>query len=296
MKNYVKQETKQIVSVANAADKEVLLAVQIAVEENLCDFILVGDQTEIASIAESIELDIAAPELVIRHETIQAEIARVAVLAVHHNEAQILMKGNMSTNVILKAVLHKEYGLRKGKVLSHVALFNIPNQERLLFLTDAAMNIAPDLQEKVEITNNAVRVAHGIGLEQPKVAALAPVEVVNQSMQSTLDAAVLTQMNNRGQIKGCLIDGPLAFDNAVSLDAAKHKGINSEVAGSADILMVPTIEAGNALYKSFIHFAEAEVASIISGASAPIILTSRSDSAESKIHSLSLALLSSKTF
>ncbi|UJL48255.1 phosphate butyryltransferase [Virgibacillus sp. NKC19-16] len=292
----IQQETKQIVSVANAADKEVLIAVKTALKEELCFFLLFGDETKITNIAESIHLDLSTDGLVVRHESTNSDIARSAVMAVHHKEAQILMKGNLSTNEILKAVLNKEYGLRTGNVLSHVALFEIPNQDRLLFLTDAAMNITPSLQEKVEIINNAVQVAHGVGLEEPKVAALAPVEVINQAMPSTVDAAVLTQMNNRGQIKDCLIDGPLAFDNAVSLEAASHKNIHSDVGGTADILMVPTIEVGNALYKSFIYFANATVAAIISGAKAPIILTSRADSAESKIHSLTLALVSSKTF
>ncbi|MBY7143419.1 phosphate butyryltransferase [Virgibacillus sp. NKC19-3] len=292
----VQQETKQMVAVANAADKEVLLAVKAALKEELCFFLLFGDEAQITAIAQHIHLDLSTSEIIVRHERTDEAIAHAAVLAVHHNEAQILMKGNLSTNQILKAVLDKEHGLRTGKVLSHVALFEIPNQDRLLFLTDAAMNIAPSLQEKAEIINNAVHVAHGIGIKQPKVAVITPVEVINQAMPSTIDAAALTQMNNRGQIKDCLIDGPLAFDNAISLEAARHKGIHSDVSGSADILMVPSIEVGNALYKSFIYFASAAVASIISGAKAPIILTSRADSAENKIHSLIFALVSSKTF
>lgn len=296
LKDSVKQEKKQVISVADAADKEVLAAVKNAVSEDLCSFLLCGNEERIADIADIIKLDLSTPAIQMHHTSTPAEASDAAVKAVHQNEAHILMKGNVSTKVLLKAVLHKEHGLRTGKVLSHVALFEIPNQNRLIFLTDAAMNIAPDINDKIEIIKNAVQVADGIGLEQPKVAVLGPVEVVNPAMQSTVDAAMLTQMQKRGQIKGCLIDGPLAFDNAVSLEAANQKGIQTEVAGAADILMVPTIEVGNALYKSFIYFSNAKVAAIISGARAPIVLTSRADSAESKLYSLSLAILSAKTF
>jgi len=294
LKERVKQERKQIVAVADATDKEILQAVKMAIDEKLCSFFLYGDEAAITSLAKEVNLDLSLPQVTLHH--VKQDAAKVAVQAVHDQEADILMKGNIPTRDLLKAVLHNDYGLRTGKVLSHVSLFEIPNREGLVFLTDAAMNIAPTLQEKAEIIQNAVQVAHGVGLAEPKVAALAPVEVINPSMSSTMDAAVLTQMQKRGQIKGCLIDGPLAFDNAVSSRAAKHKNIQSDVAGDADILMVPTIEAGNALYKSFIYFAGAEVAAIISGAKAPIILTSRADSAESKLSSLSLALVSSKTF
>ncbi|MEC5422306.1 phosphate butyryltransferase [Virgibacillus sp. C22-A2] len=296
LKNRAKLEEEQTVSVAKAADREVLLAIKAALKENLCSFILVDDENKITSIAEEINLDLSLPSISINHVIRAEDVAPASVLAIHNNEAQILMKGNISTKDLLQAVLNKEYGLRTGKVLSHVALFEIPNQERLVLLTDAAMNIAPNLKEKAQIINNAVQVAHGIGLDIPNVAVIASVEIVNEAMQSTVDAAALTQMQKRGQITGCVVDGPLAFDNAVSLQAARHKGIVSEVAGSADILMVPTIEVGNALYKSFIYFADAKVAAIISGAKAPIILTSRADTAESKLNSLALALVASKTF
>jgi phosphate butyryltransferase len=202
------------------------------------------------------------------------------------------MKGNVPTAVLLKAVLNKEFGLRTGHVLSHVAAFEIPDYNRLIFVTDAAMNIAPDLNQKVQIVKNAVNVARSLGIECPKVAPLAAVEVVNPDMQATLDAAVLTQMNARGQIQNCQIDGPLALDNAVSAFAAEHKGIVSEVAGQADILLVPTIEVGNVLYKSLIYFAKAKVGAVIAGAKAPIVLTSRADSAESKLYSLAVAVCS----
>ncbi|WP_404453321.1 phosphate butyryltransferase [Oceanobacillus kapialis] len=286
---------RKTVSVANANDKEVLVAVREALRKNLCSFLLFGEKEKIKQVAEEVMLNVTDPHITVRHATTQEEAVTSAVKAVSENEADVLMKGNVATNILLKAVLHKEYGLRTGSILSHVALFEIPGRDRLMFLTDPAMNIAPNLKEKATIINNAVKVAKGIGITLPKVAALAPVETVNEAMQSSVDAALLTQMQKRGQIKDCIIDGPLAFDNAVSLEAAKHKGIQSEVAGNPDILLVPTIDVGNALYKSFIYFANAKVAAIVSGAKAPIVLPSRADRAESKLYSLSLALATTTT-
>nr|WP_235062635.1 phosphate butyryltransferase [Thalassobacillus devorans] len=280
------------VSVAQAADLEVLKAVKSAIQRNLCRFLLVGEEKEIERVSHEAGLDLHHPSIEIK-STKKDEAAIHAVRAVRAGEAHVVMKGNLSTKEILKAVLHKEYGLRAGNVLSHTALFEIPNQDRLIFLTDAAMNIAPSLEEKGQIIENTVSVARSLGVELPKVAVLAAVEVVNPAMPATMDAAMLTQMNRRGQLKHCQVDGPLAFDNAVSKTAAEQKGIDSPVAGEADILVVPAIEVANALYKSFMYFAEAKVAGIISGAAAPIVLTSRADSAESKIYSLALALLSS---
>ncbi|SDQ51918.1 phosphate butyryltransferase [Virgibacillus salinus] len=294
LKQQAQQERNQVVSIANAADEEVLLAVKKAVDQSLCSFLLFGIKEEIQKMARTVELDLMKEQITIIH--VDSNPSGAAVKAVHDRKADILMKGNVSTKELLKAVLNKESGLRTGGVLSHVALFEIPNQDRLVFLTDAAMNLTPTLQEKEQIINNVVQVAQGVNISNPKVAVLAAVEVVNPAMQATIDAALLTQMQKRNQIKGCTIDGPLAFDNAVSRKAANHKNIHSEVAGNADILMVPTIEVGNSLYKSFMYFADAKVAAVISGAKAPIVLTSRTDSSDSKLYSLSLALVSSKTF
>jgi phosphate butyryltransferase len=296
IKEKVKMEKHQVAAVANAAEEQVLQAVKIAVDEELCGFSLFGNQEEITALAEKINLDITAPEIRIEHTETTEESAIAAVKSVHSNQAQILMKGNLSTKELMTPVLSKEYGLRTGKVLSHVALFEIPNQNKLYFLTDAAMNISPAMEEKAAIIKNAVKVAHSIGIDIPKVAAIAAVESVNTKMEATVDAAALTQMQKRGQITGCLVDGPLAFDNAISKKAASHKGIHSDVAGAADILLAPSIETGNALYKSFVYFADAKVAGMISGAKAPIIVTSRSDSAEDKVYSLTLALISAKNF
>lgn len=279
------------IAVAEAGDDEVIEAVIDALGRNLANFILFGDQEKIQTIMKAKGfLNNGSKHLKIVHAESMVSAAEQAVKAVSNKEATVLMKGNIPTNVVLKAALHKEYGLRTGNVLSHVAVFEIPEYDRFTIITDAAMNIAPGLEQKVQIIRNATAIARSIGVEYPKVAAIAAVETVNQTMQATLDAAALTMMNKRGQIEGCLVDGPLALDNAISPAAAEHKGITSDVAGKADILLVPAIEVGNALYKSLIYFAKAKVAAVIAGAKAPIVLTSRADSAESKLYSLALAI------
>jgi phosphate butyryltransferase len=292
--NRATQLSSKVVAIAAAEDSEVMEAVAQALSRNLASFILFGDEEKIQKLLSYHHLDSATSNLRIVHTTSAKEAAKLAVKAVSSNEADVLMKGNIPTGTILKEVLNKEYGLRTGNVLSHVAAFEVPGYDRLLFVTDAAMNLEPNLEQKVQIVQNSVSVALSLGLENPKVAPLAAVEVINPAMQATVDAALLTQMNHRGQIKNCIIDGPLALDNAVSLIAAEHKGIKSEVAGQADILFVPTIEVGNVLYKSLIYFANAKVGAVISGAKAPIVLTSRADSAESKLNSLALAVCSVK--
>lgn len=284
---------EKTVAVAAAEDQEVIEAVAKAVERNLANFLLFGDKLKIQQIIETKYEELIGHDKVrIIHSSSSALAAENAVKAIKLNEANVLMKGNVPTATILKAVLNKEYGLRTGNVLSHVAVFEIPRFERFIIITDAAMNIAPDLDQKVQVAKNAVEIARGIGIETPRIAPIAAVEVVNPTMQATLDAAALTVMNKRGQLPNCIVDGPLALDNAISITAAEHKGIQSDVAGRADILLVPTIEVGNALYKSLIYFANAKVGAVIAGAKAPIVLTSRADSAESKLYSLALAICS----
>ncbi|TYS68170.1 phosphate butyryltransferase [Sutcliffiella horikoshii] len=288
------QLTSKVVAIAAAEDEEVIEAVSHALNKQLASFILFGHEEKILALLKEHKVDASHHALKIVSADGAKKASELAVKAVSSGEADVLMKGNVPTAIILKEVLNKEYGLRTGNVLSHVAAFEVPGYEQLIFVTDAAMNVAPDLQQKVQIVQNSVQVARALGIELPKVAPLAAVEVVNPAMQATVDAALLTQMNNRGQIKDCLIDGPLALDNAVSALAAEHKGIQSDVAGQADILFVPTIEVGNVLYKSLIYFAKAKVGAIIAGAKAPIVLTSRADSAESKLNSLALAVCSVK--
>ncbi|WP_144531975.1 phosphate butyryltransferase [Bacillus paranthracis] len=289
-------QPKKTVAVAVAEDHEVIEAVAKAITLQLAQFRLYGNQEKIMGMLQEHSLQTSEHSLqtsehieVIATQS-SAEAAELSVKAVRNGEADVLMKGNIPTANILKAVLNKEWGLRKGSVLSHVAAFEVPNYNRLIFVTDAAMNIAPDVTQKAAIIQNTVEVARAIGIDLPKVAPIAAVEVVNPAMQATIDAAMLTQMNRRGQIKNCVVDGPLALDNAVSQIAAEHKGIVSDVAGKADILLVPTIEAGNVLYKSLVYFADAKVGAMIAGAKAPIVLTSRADSAETKVYSLALAV------
>ncbi|MDM5235875.1 phosphate butyryltransferase [Bacillus cereus] len=282
-------QPKKTVAVAVAEDHEVIEAVAKAIQLQLAQFRLYGNQEKIMGMLQEHGLQTSEHIEVIAASS-SAEAAELSVKSVRNGEADVLMKGNIPTANILKAVLNKEWGLRKGSVLSHVAAFEVPNYDRLIFVTDAAMNIAPDVTQKAAIIQNTVEVAQAIGIELPKVAPIAAVEVVNPAMQATIDAAMLTQMNRRGQIKNCIVDGPLALDNAVSQIAAEHKGIVSDVAGKADILLVPTIEAGNVLYKSLVYFANAKVGAMIAGAKAPIVLTSRADSAETKVYSLALAV------
>ncbi|OLR27289.1 phosphate butyryltransferase [Bacillus cereus] len=282
-------QPKKTVAVAVAEDHEVIEAVAKAIKLQLAQFRLYGNQEKIMGMLQEHGLQTSEHVEVIAAMS-NAEAAELSVKSVRNGEADVLMKGNIPTANILKAVLNKEWGLRKGSVLSHVAAFEVPNYDRLIFVTDAAMNIAPDVTQKAAIIQNTVEVARAIGIDLPKVAPIAAVEVVNPAMQATIDAAMLTQMNRRGQIKDCIVDGPLALDNAVSQIAAEHKGIVSDVAGKADILLVPTIEAGNVLYKSLVYFADAKVGAMIAGAKAPIVLTSRADSAETKVYSLALAV------
>jgi len=290
--NNITEINGRVVAVAAADDEEVIEAVKEAVLRKLAMFILFGNKEKIDKLLHL--KGIKNDNIQVIHTQTKEEAAELAVKSVHNDEATILMKGMVSSATLLKAVLNKEYGLRTNRVLSHVAIFEIPGFSKSMIVTDAAMNIYPNLEKKQQIIENAVDMAKSIGVNNPKVAVLAAIENVNPAMEVTLDAASLTLMNKRGQIKDCIIDGPLALDNAVSTIAAKQKGLDSEVAGNADILLVPTIEAGNILYKSLIYFAKAKVGSVIAGAKAPIVLTSRSDSAECKLYSLALAICSSK--
>ncbi len=289
-----KSHPRQTVAVAIAEDLEVKEAVTLALENDLANFLLFGNEQAIHEVYVDLLINQNyANRLKIVHADSMQQAAKLAVEAVRFENASIVMKGNLSTSILLKEVLNKEYGLRDQSVLSHVAMFEVPGREKAVIVTDAAMNIAPTLEQKAKIIENSVNIARKVGIETPKVAVLAAVEVVNPAMQATIDAASLTVMNARGQIKNCVVDGPLALDNAISIEAAEHKGLKGEVAGQADILLVPTIETGNILYKSLVFMANAEVAALIAGAKAPIVLTSRSDSAKTKLYSLALAICNS---
>ncbi len=283
------------VAVAAAADWAVLEAISMAVERKMANFRLFADVQEITRMMrQKFPQLLDHPHVHVYPAGSQELAAKAAVSSVFKNESDILMKGQIATAVLLKAVLHPNQGLRTGSVMSQVAAFEVAGFDRLIFVTDAGMNISPDLSQKVQIIENAVKIARAVGVEVPIVAPLAGVEVINPNMQATLDAAALTAMNRRGQIKNCIVDGPFALDNAISVHAAKNKRIAGKNAGNADILLVPTIESGNILYKSLVFFANAKVGSIVTGAKAPIVLSSRADSAESKLYSLALAICSSR--
>lgn len=287
-----KDGKKRTLSVAAAQDKPVLEAVTEAVKLGIVDAILVGDEAKIKEICKDENYNLDNIKIVNEKDIIKA--AARAVEFVSKGQADFIMKGMLGTAPLLKAVLNKEANLRGNSLLSHVMIYGVKNYPKLIFLTDGGMVPYPELKDKIEIINNAVKVAHALGIDNPKVAPLCAVEVVNPSMQATLDAAALSQMSKRGQIKGCIIDGPLALDNAISKEAAEHKGIHSPVAGEADILLVPNIEAGNLLGKSLTYFGGAENAGIIVGAKCPVVLVSRADSAKSKLYSIALGALAVK--
>lgn len=282
-----KKGPRRKIAVAVAEDVEVLSAISNAIDAGIADAILVGDEVKIRALAK--EMGFALEHLEIVNVLDKIEAAKVAVSLVREGRAQMLMKGLIGTADILRAVLDKDNGLRTGRVLSHVAVLEVPTYHKLLFMSDGGFNVAPDLVQKSQILQNAVDMARALGVATPKVAPICAVEVVNPKMQATVDAAELRAMAERGEIKSCIVSGPIAFDGAISAEAAAHKGMKSEVAGDVDVLLMPYIEAGNVLYKTLVYLANAKVAGLISGAAAPIVLTSRSDSQEAKMLSIALA-------
>lgn len=275
------------IAVAVAQDAAVLEAVSEARSRGIADAILVGDKTQICQTAASIGLDLGGFTII--HEPGVPAAALKAVELVHNQQADILLKGFLSTKLFLKSVLNKDVGLRTGRQMSHVSVFEVDGIDHLLFLTDIAFNTYPTLDEKTQIIRNAVEVAHACGIDCPKVAPLCAVEVVNPKMQPTVDARALTEMYERGEFKGCEIYGPLSMDMAIDPEAARHKKADSPVAGHADILLFPDIDAGNITYKLLVRTPKTRNGCVLVGTSAPVILTSRSDSAETKINSIAFA-------
>ena len=289
--NLARERGPKTISVACCQDKEVLMAVEMARKERIANSILIGNIEKTKEIAKEIDLDLSNYELIHIEDLSEASLKSVELVS--QGKADMVMKGLVDTSIILKSVLDKEKGLRTNNVLSHVAVFDIESYDRLFFITDAAMNLAPELNVKKQIIENASTVAHSLDIKIPKVAVLCAKEKVNPKMKDTVDAKELEEMCNRGEIKGCIVGGPFALDNAVSIEAAKHKGITHPVAGEADILLAPDIEAGNILYKSLVFFSKSKNAGVIVGAKAPIILTSRADSEETKLNSIALGVLMS---
>ncbi len=277
------------VAVAAAAHRLVLQSVQRAVEQGLIIPLLVGREDDIREQADAIGWQLA-DEMIVPSPTNLAA-ADVAVDLVRQGEAAILMKGYLHTDEMLRAILRHDTGLRTDRLLSHVFVLEVPTYHKLLLISDAAINIHPDIPQKAAITQNAVDLARKLGVELPKVAALSAVETINPNIPSTVHAACLHKMAERGQIKGAIVDGPLAFDNAISAEAARDKGISSPVSGDVDVVVVPDLDAGNILSKNLEYLASAKVAGIVMGASAPVVLTSRSDPPRARVYSLALASL-----
>jgi phosphate butyryltransferase len=280
-------QKKRRIAVAAAQDIHVLQAIHKANTENIIEPVLVGHKTQIQKILK--DIGIKPDTFEIMDEPDPESACHTAVSLIKKGDAEILMKGLVPTAPFLKAILQKETGIKKRDLLSHFALVDIPRYHKLLGITDAGMNINPDLDEKVSIIRNAIEVYHRLGVLEPKVAVIGPLEVVNPKIESTVHASMLTLMNKRNQITGCKIDGPLALDNAISKEAAELKNIDSEVAGDADIIVTPDLNSGNILYKSLVFLAGCTSAAIIMGADSPVVLTSRADSENSKFMSIVLA-------
>ncbi|MCW8886714.1 MAG: bifunctional enoyl-CoA hydratase/phosphate acetyltransferase [Motiliproteus sp.] len=276
-------------AVIHPVDHNSLLGAVEAAHNNLIDPVLVGPESKIQAVAEQEEIDIQGLRIV--NTAHSHDSAEVAVDLARNCEVQMLMKGGLSTDEMLRAVVHKTKGVRTERRLSHLFMLDVPNYHKPLMITDAAINIVPDLTIKRDIVQNAIYFAHALGIETPKVALLAAVEKVKPHMNSTIDAAALCKMADRGQIQGGIIDGPLAFDNAISLEAAQDKHINSPVSGDADILLAPDLEAANMIAKQLVYLANAKSAGVVLGARVPIILTSRAEKTLGRLASCALAAL-----
>ena len=285
--------TKAAVCVSQ--DSAVIEAVRAAKDRKIADAILVGDADKTKAIAAELNIDISDFEMIDVKDVTEASLT--AVKLVHDGKADLYMKGLIDTKGFLKSVLDKEVGLRTGKTLSHVCVFDVKGYDRLMFLTDVAFLPYPTLEDKVNIIKNTVEICEAMGVENPKVAPLAAVEVVNPKMPATVEAEELHQMNLRGEITGCIVDGPLSMDLAIEPEAAKHKGATDRpIQGDADILLFPDIHAGNLVYKAMVHMADEVNGNILTGTAAPVVLTSRSDSMEVKVNSLAVAALVSEYF
>ncbi|MEA1971902.1 MAG: phosphate acyltransferase [Candidatus Cloacimonadota bacterium] len=285
----VKSNKKRTVVIAAAHTPSAIDAAIMAKKQNLSDCLLVGDKNWLENYLKKENL-IDAFEIIDTGKDLK-KAAIESVKAVKDGRGHLILKGKCDTGILLKAVLDKEKGLRTGKIMSDVLAYE--TGERVVLMGDGGFVPLPEIKEKVSILQNCVEVAHKLDCENPKVALLAHSEKVNPKLQSTVDAAIISKMNARGQIKGCRVDGPLAFDNAINMDAVKMKGIKSEVAGDADILIVPNIESGNIFGKTLTYYCNYRVAHVVMGAKVPILIASRADTAETKFHTMALGILSS---
>lgn len=279
------------ISVAVSQAEDVMSAVEQARQMGLINGILIGDKAETIKVCKKLNIDPGDYEII--DELDKTIAARIAVKLVRDKEAELLMKGMLGTDRILKAVLDKEIGLRTNRLLSHAYVLKLEKYDKLLTVTDGAMNIAPGLEQKAQIVQNIIDFCHCLEIEEPNIAILAAIELVNPDMPASIHAACLSKMADRGQIVGGVVDGPLAFDNAISQEAALRKGINSPVSGKVDAVVMPEIETGNIFAKGLVYLAEAEPAGVLLGTSAPVIIVSRSDSPISKVRSIALGILMS---
>lgn len=285
--SHVKSENKKTIAVAAAEDYDVVKVVNKCKKMDLADFILVGNKEKIIKIAKEKDVKLDCEIINVEDNFLAAE--KVVELK-RQKKAHVIMKGLLQTGLFLKAALNKETGLNKGKLISQISVYDKINGEGLQLLTDCVISIQSTLEDKKQIIENAVEYAEKLGIVTPRVAVLSALETVNPAIPDTIDAAALSKMAERRQIKNAIVDGPLALDNAISMEAAKHKSISSEVAGNADILLVPNLQVGNVLTKALVFFARMKVAAAVVGAAAPIVMTSRTDTIDNKILSIALAL------
>jgi phosphate butyryltransferase len=284
-----RQAGPKMVAVAVPHEAEILLGAQDAERQGIANCTLVGDRELIRKLAAENEIDIS--KMMLMHEPDAKAAARKVMELLRMGHADLAMKGKLDTADFLRAALDKETGVRTGRLFSHVAVFEVPGYDRLLFVSDSGVVVAPTLEQKVDIVQNAVAVAKALGVEVPKVAILAATETVNPKIPTTMDAANLAKMADRGQIQGAVVDGPLALDNAISPESVAIKGIRSPVAGKADILIAPDVEAGNMLAKAITYFAKGKMAGVVVGGRCPLIVASRSDPHETKMVSIALGVL-----
>lgn len=288
LEELVKNKPQKVIGVAAAEDSDIMQLVKALESRHLARFILTGNQTVLAAMLDENGISQEYVELINCKDSKDA--ARTVVTLAREGRCDLVMKGNLHTSVFLKSVLDKECGLNAGKMLSQITVYNRKDAQRLQIMTDCAMAIAPDLNEKKHIIENAVELMQKLGYECPKVALVCALELVNPKMPDTIDAAILSKMCDRGQIAGCIVDGPLAFDNAISKEAAAHKGISSPVAGDADILVFPNLQVANCVFKSMVYFADLYSAAVIMGAQMPVVMTSRTDTVQNKLISILMAI------
>lgn len=280
------------IAIAAGHDRDAIAAMREAEATGLAEGIWVGDARKIEAMGKEIGFFIPGNKII--DELDESVAAQKAIGLIRTGKADLLMKGKIATSLLVRAVLDKDNGLRGAQLLSQVIVFHIPGFNRLMLMTDAAINISPTLAQKVDICRNAISVAHAIGIPCPNVASLCALEFVNPDMPATLDAAALTVMNRRGQIRGAHIEGPIALDAPLSRFAAERKGIDSPIVEATDIFVAPNIEAGNILYRAITYFAKAESGGIVVGARVPLILLSRAESPETKIRSIAIGILARK--